>query len=247
MRVFSLVVTRNEADRYFEACLSHLSRFSQIFVYDDQSTDQTREIADRWGARIHLRGESVPQFIEDEGEFRNNSWKICQEAMEPNEDDWILINDADEFLVGGNVLHILRETKTTEITLRIPEIFSGSLDPSTNRYINPQIRVDHFWNQNAHPRLFRYREGLFFADRKMGCGTQPQQIKKSSAHETLSLLHLGYMDKRDRLDRFNRYKDLPGHSKQHINSIIEQPRLAKWEEEWPSVWRGADEKGGYFL
>ena len=49
LRVFGLTTVKNEAHSYLESCLAHTENLvDDIFVYDDQSTDNSVSIAQRY-------------------------------------------------------------------------------------------------------------------------------------------------------------------------------------------------------
>jgi glycosyltransferase involved in cell wall biosynthesis len=82
-----LVPVRNEAHN-LARCLNSLREFGEVYVLDSQSTDETREIAERCGAK-------VVQFHYQGGWPKKRQW-----AMDtlPLEYEWILLLDADEAL-----------------------------------------------------------------------------------------------------------------------------------------------------
>jgi len=84
MRLSACIITYNEADR-IEACVRSLSFCDEILVVDSHSTDGTRELAQRLGARVIER---------DWPGYRSQK----QFAVESARNDWVLCLDADERL-----------------------------------------------------------------------------------------------------------------------------------------------------
>ena len=76
------IITYNEADR-IEACLHSVSFCDEIIVVDSHSTDATRELAARLGARVIER--AWPGYRSQK-----------QFAVESAGNDWVLCLDADE-------------------------------------------------------------------------------------------------------------------------------------------------------
>ncbi|MEH6422032.1 glycosyltransferase family 2 protein [Pseudomonas sp. CGJS7] len=76
------VIAFNEADRIGD-CLASLAFCDEIVVVDSHSTDQTRQIAERMGARVIVRTFDG---------FRSQK----QFAVEQARHDWVLCLDADE-------------------------------------------------------------------------------------------------------------------------------------------------------
>lgn len=81
-RLTALVVARNEAAR-LAACLSPLTAADELVVVLDRSTDDSRAIAERFGARVIEGAWAV------EGERRNT-------GLDAAGGDWVLEVDADE-------------------------------------------------------------------------------------------------------------------------------------------------------
>src|SRR5579885_1847121 len=96
------MVVRDEADRYLDAMLSWTKLLvDQIHVFDDHSTDDTVERALAHGAQVSIRAEGEPPFMADEAGCREAGWRAMEAAVHPEEGDWVLCLDADEFLFGG--------------------------------------------------------------------------------------------------------------------------------------------------
>ena len=86
-RLAVIILTRNEELR-LPACLESLAGVaSEVFVIDSFSTDRTREIAERYGARVLEH-----PFVNQANQF---NWAL---AHVPTHADWILRIDADERL-----------------------------------------------------------------------------------------------------------------------------------------------------
>lgn len=90
--VSAVVITLN-AEAHLDRCLEALAVCSEIVVLDSGSTDRTREIALRHGARWHERS------------FDGYGPQKCR-AVELARHDWILSVDADEVLDHGAVTAI---------------------------------------------------------------------------------------------------------------------------------------------
>lgn len=82
MKIAATIITFNEADNIREACKS-VGWADEILVVDSHSTDQTRDIAARCGARVIDR--DWPGFAAQK-----------QFAVEQAQHDWIFSLDADE-------------------------------------------------------------------------------------------------------------------------------------------------------
>lgn len=254
-RLLGYMVTKNEADRYLDACLDHGACFLDgLALYDDQSTDETVQLAGKHSVKWCTRTGDVPAFLEHEGRFRQAAWDWFEDVLSPEPGDWVLALDADEFLVAeddirarvNKLIEVAERRDAWSIRLRIPEVFDAELvgeDPYPRRLENPRIRTDGFWGKIAGTRLFRWEGGGRFRDKSMGCGAEPDYVSKRSISEESSgvfLMHYGYAHPDDRATKHERYTTLidHGHNNGHIQSIVQEPRLESWTGPVAEVWRG---------
>jgi len=248
MTIIASFVLRNEADRYLESCLEWNSQWwDRLFVYDDQSTDDTRDICGQYTDTIISRPDDVPSFMEHEGRYRSAAWAAMIDCCNPSEDDWIFAVDADEFLVGAEEGVDLRaEVRcatvgatmhgASSVELAIPDVWA----PET-RIRKTGIRTDGFWGGMSRPELIRFNPIWEFRPKSMGCGSGPTySFQAPFRTERLSLLHYGHAAPADRQERYDRYMSLPdhGHNPKHIASIVKGATLDEWSGQVPTVWRG---------
>lgn len=235
MIVGSMVV-KNEADRYLQASLTRLKEVcDQVFVFDDNSTDNSVELADSLGAVVVRKPKDCPGFLEDESAFRQCAWQTMGHEFRLDSLDWVISVDADEYFLG-DVAYLHGTRRIDCFKIRVPEVWS--LDPV-------RIRVDGYWNQNYNCRIGRYRDNLRFNPKKMGCGSLPNGYTsvlstegRGGPGDLMEILHFGYAEESDRLARYNRYTSLPdhGHNPKHIESIITKPILE--EIDAVDFWKG---------
>lgn len=240
------MVGRNEAHRYLQASLFHLTNVcDQVFFYDDRSTDNTVGVALDAGCTVSVRKEKDPSFLEHEGRFRQNAFDLLDDAFHPGPGDWILSVDADEIVtptrseLNGLIAESIAQ-RTLSVVLSIPEIFSVSEDEQNMLY-DPQVRTDGFWNRIRGFRLYEYHSGGTFKNKKMGCGSEPTYVENGPKLKALTyhILHLGYAHPDDRQEKYERYSQTEhGHNNSHIQSIIKPPKLQPWRGRFPEVWRG---------
>ena len=248
--VHAICSIRNEAHRWLQSSLTNTASVADtLFVWDDQSTDDSRDVARGIATAVAVRPNGVPSFIEHEGRFRQAAWNAWERTIGPAEGDWVLAIDADEFWVPlarhvparlalqcSAAYSALNECRSTNIA--VPEMWT--LRPL-------QIRVDGQWANCFGPRLYRWPgPGATFKDVPMGCGSSPTQVTGIEASEIGlvafgQILHFGYVHPDDLQEKYRRYSSLAdhGHLSSHIESIIRPPRLAPWEGPVPpEVWRG---------
>lgn len=228
MKIHAVLVCKNEEHRYLKAFLEWNSRWwDTLFVYDDQSEDNSFDIAMDYASAGAIRHEDVPPFSEHEGLFRQASWDIFEVAIQPEEEDWVFCIDADEFVTSHNPkkdLEWLTRRGHDSVLIPIPEVWE--IKDNT-----PLIRTDLYWAGNAGPRFFRYKPGgQFRTKRAMGCGTSPIYAEKNPLEqEDVSILHFGYANAEDKEEKYARYLGVAGHGRSHIHSIrSKRPVLEPW-------------------
>ena len=180
--VSAVLITKN-AEARLDQTLESLTVCAEIVVLDSGSTDRTREIADRHGARWH------------EHRFDGYGPQKCR-AVELASHDWILSVDADEVLDRGAVMAIAGMDWPTEDLLACWRIrrrtFVG----------DREIRHGH-WASERPIRLFN----------RLVTGVRPVLVHESVRATTRvrdlpgALLHYSYADLSEviRLD-FHRLK-----------------------------------------
>lgn len=244
MNVYGMMVTRNEADRYLESCLTWLDKaLDGLFIFDDQSTDETVDIAKAFDATVVVRADDCPSFLTAEGAFRERAWSAMLDTFTPSDGDWIVAVDADEFPIPRTrIRDTCKEAQRRgfeSIDVRIPEIFC----------MNPVAkRIDGYWDTITGTRLLRYNESASqtFRWSGMASGSLPEYAyvcanynDRFGAGPALKFLHYGYACQQDRKAKYERYSRLSeGHSTPHIASIVQPPRLEPLSLDAPNVWRG---------
>jgi len=97
MKIVALIATYNEEDIIKEVIEHLLSQGSEIVILDNGSTDQTYEICKKFqGSGVS----EIFQFKSTEWELGFNLRTLYQMALR-QKPDWIVLNDADEFLESG--------------------------------------------------------------------------------------------------------------------------------------------------
>jgi glycosyltransferase involved in cell wall biosynthesis len=87
IRASAIVMTKNEA-KNLPTCLERLSRFQEVFVVDSGSTDDTLDIARRYGATVVT--------FEWNGQYpKKKQWCLSNLDIAT---DWVLYVDADELV-----------------------------------------------------------------------------------------------------------------------------------------------------
>jgi glycosyltransferase involved in cell wall biosynthesis len=179
MHLSACIISFQEQDR-IEACLDSLDFCDEIVVVDSHSTDATREIARRSGARVIRRDWS--------GHVAQKEYAVRQASY-----DWVLCVDCDERVGPALKKEILLLKK------RGFQDKAGWSMPRLSRYLGRWIR--HGWYPDRQLRLFDRRRGHW-------SGHNPHdRVELEGPVGTLNgdLLHHPYRDLSDHLRTIERY------------------------------------------
>lgn len=220
------MVGYNEADRFLPEVLDRLNQTVDLIVFtDDCSTDTTPDIARDYGAKVTQTPENL--FPKDESRLRTFAWQHLEGYATPG--DWILSIDCDEKFFPTNLLpQLLAQDKYDVLGVVFYHMWNRT-----------HYRVDKAWRPNVSQRLYRFREGGVFRNRRLACGSEPTYVTRSIQQRRfypntgLRMQHLGYMRDADKQSKFERYMKLDKgdfHALNHIKSIVDnQPRLMEWK------------------
>jgi len=228
-KIYGVMVMKNEEHRYLKECLKWASSFlDEIFIFDDRSTDNSVEIASEF-ATVSIRPESSPSFLDNEALFRSEAWQSFEDLASPSVKDWVLTFDADEFLYSTSSLRdsLLGYSKLEFDSVKIDflEVFRAQKD-----FLS--VRIDPYWDSISSPRFFRFQKNATWAKSSMGCGSEPLYARSNPLVQTdIKMLHFGYANKVDRLEKYDRYISKPGHSISHVKSILTEGKY----ENYPNV------------
>lgn len=221
------MVGKNESERFLKPVLERLStQVDKIIFTDDCSDDNTAEIASKY-AEVYKMDKST--FNESEGNLRSRAWKNLE--LHAKEGDWVLAIDCDEMLYHTGDIElkqVLSQSPYDVVNIRFYHMWNET-----------QYRVDKLWVPNNSSRLFRYKNGGTFFDRKLACGSEPTYVvelirhKNYWLHSGLIMKHLGYVKDEDKKMKYERYMELDKgqfHNIVHLQSILdENPVLINWD------------------
>lgn len=229
-RIIAHFVVKNEAERFLAAALASASEIcDDVFVFDDQSTDDTVKIAKKYGA-VCVRS-SPTSFMDNESSFRQEAWDAMATTLNPVAGkDWVMCLDADEVLASqrdnereglGDLIRRAEAEGADAVDMRIDEIFKVDRGQLFRR-------VDGFWGDIHGTRLVRFGPGAF-SSKKMGGGStpRPERPPVDARKAEPGILHFGYVLEKDRMDKFERYSSTKrnGHASSHVRSIMAEPIL----------------------
>jgi glycosyltransferase involved in cell wall biosynthesis len=180
-----LVPTKNE-DQNLESCLSCLTRFDEVIVFDSYSTDRTLEIAEKCGARIVQR--------EFDNFSTHKNWAL---SNIPFRNRWVMIVDADEQVENSLADEIY------QVVLKKNQINDGYFIPRKNMFAGVWIRHGG-WYPDWQLRLFR--RGLAHCESRI----VHEHMLLNGKAEYLSnpLLHHDYKGIERYFDRHNTYSSM---------------------------------------
>lgn len=145
MRIHVHTRIKNE-ERMLPYFLRHYEKFcKKIFIRVEPSIDKTLEIAKRHPKVVLIEptfeysGDKNLYNIKDLMQHRNSGWK---EYSTPNNCDWVIIVDCDEFLYHKNIIQLLKVYDRRGITFpRVIgyQMYSNS-GPTTNKQIYDELK-----------------------------------------------------------------------------------------------------------
>ena len=136
MKISAIVITKNE-EKTIKDCLLCLDWVDEIVVIDSNSTDKTREIAQKMGVKIYIC--SKKGFDE-----RRNL------GREKAQNEWLLYVDTDERVSGKLKEEILMQIKN-------PKTFSAFKIPRLNIHYGKPLKHGG-WYPDFQTRLFRKKD-----------------------------------------------------------------------------------------
>ncbi len=136
------ILTRN-SEATLERCLESVKDFDDIIVLDGNSTDRTREIAARYGARISKQYDTDEPLmrISDFSGVRNRGLRLAKY-------DWFMYIDSDEYLsteAVAEIRMIVSSPRPFAYAFWQPRkyVLNGEIIDCATTYPNQQIRLFH--------------------------------------------------------------------------------------------------------
>jgi glycosyltransferase involved in cell wall biosynthesis len=130
MNIETFLLCHNEA-KLLPYAIRHYRQFSDVTILENNSTDNTSEIARGMGAFVW--NINTPNEINNAWylQAKNNCWKLSSA-------DWVIVADADEFVYHPHLLELL---ETTDATIIEPETWNMycAKFPTTEGQITEQV------------------------------------------------------------------------------------------------------------
>lgn len=194
--IIAALRVKNEG-RWLREVLESIKWCSEIYLMDDHSTDDTREIASEYGANV------LTSPFNTFDESRDKEWLVGNISKHYGIGNWVLMIDGDEVLEPGGEKKI-RDTIANRAgaTAFAPQI----------KYLwnsREQYRVDGVYRLFYRPSLFMMLSNYTFrrsgANGNLHPGCVPAVNRLGFRRCAASLLHLGYMDREDRIRKWKYY------------------------------------------
>jgi glycosyltransferase involved in cell wall biosynthesis len=203
MLIVGALRVKNEARWIAESLASISPLCEQILVLDDHSTDNTIEICESFQNVQVLRS---PFNGLDESRDKNHLMEYVDERLP----DWVCMIDGDEVLEPGGAEAVLETIKRNpSVTCIAPKI--AYLWDSPN-----QVRVDGIYSKFYRASMFVWSPGLRFKSTSNGgnfhCGNTPSRFNVS-VRSQIQLLHYGYMEREDRIRKYEWYNARDPHNR----------------------------------
>lgn len=199
MQIVAALRVKNEA-RWIEEVLEAISWCDATYLMDDHSTDDTAKIAVKCGAKVLFS----PFKGHDEG--RDKEWLTREIASKHEQGTWVLMIDGDEVLEpdGENIIRnsIRSNPHKSAFTLRIKYLWNS----------RDMIRVDGVYGRFRRQSLFRLDGNYSFkrtgVKGNLHCHCVPGHLASKAYPCPAALLHLGYMDREDRIRKWRYYNSI---------------------------------------
>lgn len=209
-KVAAMLRVHNES-RWIERVIRSLVPLcgENIFVLDDESTDDTAELARSAGAVVY----ADPFFGQQLDEARDKDW-LMRTVIDRCSPEWIFCVDGDE------ELEPLGTEKIRGALQQNPEVDCIAVHFLYLWDRPDQVRLDRWYSNFSRPSLFRVTPSLAFKSIYAGTGVDcnlglhvsnaPAGLK--SVLLNVYLLHYGYMSKADRMRKYEYYNRIDPHN-----------------------------------
>lgn len=210
MTVEAFIIAWNEEDIIGHTVRHYQEHFgAKVNVFDNYSTDRTREIAEAAGAYVEYFGK--PGVLDDLTylELKNNIWKGSHA-------DWDIVCDADEFLVPNfDVTEIIGPFATKGLTATVIwpkgwDIYSDKMPPSDGDILSINTGYEY---ENYAKRIMFNRHAIKEINYRPGCHScNPVGDVRYSNKEDFTLMH---------------YKNIGGIERKIARNKAYQARMSK--------------------
>jgi glycosyltransferase involved in cell wall biosynthesis len=144
MAIETFAVCYNE-EKILPYFLRHYLQYGAVTIFDNNSTDNSVEIAKQGGVTIY-------QFNSD-GEFREDIlMRLRNECWKDSKADWVMVVDIDEFIYHKDLVTALEKIKGTVILPRMFNMYSDTF-PTTEGQIYDEVK----WGTEFNSKMSLFR------------------------------------------------------------------------------------------
>lgn len=213
LTVFGAMRVKNES-RWIQRSIESLWPLcSEIFVLDDNSTDDTADLVKATPrTRLYLSPFTGTDEVRDKNYLLGLIDREIGRRTSVSQPVWIVMIDGDEVLMDGGSQMMRKAMSSPDLkTITLPVWYLW--DSEDHR------RVDGVYGQFARESCFRYQGERFHrtsAGANFHCGNVPQVLSRKSRILVPSpLLHYGYMHREDRVRKYGWYTIMdPGNARE---------------------------------
>lgn len=223
----------NEEKRFLNQYLEKMSQLTnKIVIIDDGSTDNSIQICSKYTSEIYQTNRLMTK---DESLLRRTLWDKC--SLLCNNDDYILIQDCDEFYTENSLENFERALKTGE------KLGADSLAiKKYDMWNKTQYREDPpYWQVHFQFLIWcvKYRKNYnyYWNNMKLHCGSLPINSYFSAFPSKLQVQHLAYSTPELRQQKVDFYKNLDPNAKwgikeQYDSILSENPTLIDFKDNY---------------
>ena len=182
----SVVINTYNAHQHLEKVLESVKEFDEIVVCDMESTDDTLDIARRYGCKIVTFPKADHKSAEPARTF----------AIQSASNKWVLVVDADEIITPE-----LREELYQQIAR--PDCPEGLFIPRQNMFMNMFVRDFHY----DYQLRFFIREGTEWPPYVHTWPKVKGTVKRLKANKAARMLHLMDETMHEYMEKMNQYTD----------------------------------------
>jgi glycosyltransferase involved in cell wall biosynthesis len=204
MKVVAALRVQNEARWIQRVIASVLPLCSQVLVFDDHSTDQTAFLCSSMPKTSVF---DSPFSGLNESRDKNYLLAKCQEQKP----DWIIWIDGDEVLSPASLPIITENLRSPKMCMSFKVRYLWDRED--------QVRVDGVYGDFRRQSMFRpINCGKFLGSAPaFHTGNVPQGLWRSCLYPDVELLHLGYLNREDRIRKYEWYnKQDPGNKQENF-------------------------------
>jgi len=188
--------------RWFRRVLSKMSEIAdEIVVFDDNSTDDTLEIAKSFDSVVLIHESEHPEFDFNEARDREELLQLCK-SRNP---DWIIITDGDEEMEEK-----FDRTAADKLMNPVkPHIFAYIFRYITHWDSEDMQRTDGIFGKMANVRMVRNLPNQHVeSDHPQGfhCNSLPWIPLENVELTPYRIRHYGYIDPKDRKRKYDWYQ-----------------------------------------